>query len=131
MSRWRAAGADLLLHSSLSIPCIYHGIWNLSKAGDTWWHAASGLPPALRFLVGAGEVAAAVGIWSGAGRRLAATGLAVIFLGAIPQHMAAGFSFKHGGYETPLAYLLLSIFIALRRRRDSDIEPPSHMDPST
>lgn len=116
MSRWRAVGTDLFLHASLAIPCIYHGIWNLSGEGARWWQGDSNLPPWLRYLVGAGEVAAAIGLFTGWLRRLAAAALVLVFLGAIPQHVHAGFSFKHGGFETPFVYLLISVFIALRPR---------------
>lgn len=116
MNAWRPLTANLCLHTALAIPCIYHGIWNLSNSGTAWWRDESSLPPWLRYFVGVGEIAAAVGLWSGWLRRPAAAALSLVFLGAIPQHITAGYSFKHGGYETPLAYLLLSLFIALRPR---------------
>jgi uncharacterized membrane protein YphA (DoxX/SURF4 family) len=106
LSRW-------LVSAALVVPCIYHGVWNLSDAGAAWWLTDSGLPPALRLLIGAAELAAAVALVSGVLSRLAAAGLAIIFLGAIPQHVAHGFSFKNGGWEPLFVDLLLALAIAV------------------
>lgn len=109
LSRW-------LLVAALAIPCTWHGAWNLSDAGAVWWATASGLPAALRFVIGSAELAAAVGISLGVLSRPAAAGLALIYAGAVPQHIDQGFSFKHGGYEPPLVYLLIALAFALSPR---------------
>lgn len=101
------------MRAALVVPCLYHGAWNLSAAGGAWWLASSGLPPALRFLVGAAEIAAALALVTGVMSRLAAAGLVVIFAGAIPQHAAQGFSFKQGGWEPLFVDLVIALAIAL------------------
>ncbi len=90
----------------------YHGLWNLGGEGTRWWIEQSGLPPSLRFLIGVSELCAALALTVNVLARLAAIGLFVIFVGAIPQHWAQGFSFKHGGWEPLLVYALLSLAIA-------------------
>lgn len=100
---------------ALAVPCAYHGAWNLGAAGAAFW-AASGLPPALRFVVGAGELAAALALVTGLGARLAAALLVPVFLGAVAVHAPRGFSFKDGGYEPPLVYALLAASFALAGR---------------
>jgi putative oxidoreductase len=100
-----------LLRGALAIPCVYHGAWNLSLDGAAWWSSSSGLPVALRFVVGVAEVAAALALLSGVLSRVAAAGLVVIFVGAVPHHIANGFSFKHGGYEPLVVDALLALAV--------------------
>ncbi len=102
-----------LVAVALALPCVYHGLWNLSSTGAEWWQTTSNLPPSLRYLIGGAELAAALGLVTGVLRRWAALGLVPLFLGAIPHHLAAGFSFKHGGYEPPLVYALVALGLAL------------------
>lgn len=91
---------------------IYHGLWNLSSEGALWWKTSSGLPVDLRILVGGAEIASSLSLVLGPLRRLSAAGIALLMLGAIPQHWSRGFSFKNGGWESPFVYLLLALAIA-------------------
>jgi putative oxidoreductase len=102
-----------LARLALGLPTLYHGVWNLSAEGAAWWQSASGLPPALRFVIGTAEVLASVALVTGSLARLAAALLVPIFAGAIPQHWAEGFSFKQAGWETVFVYLMLSLAIAV------------------
>ncbi len=102
-----------LVRAALAIPCVYHGAWNLTDDGAAWWSSSSGLPPGLRFVVGIAELSAALSLLSGVLSRVAAAGLVLIFAGAIPQHVANGFSFKHGGYESLVVDLALALAVAL------------------
>ena len=111
--------AAWLVRIALIVPVVYHGGWNLGGAGAAWWHASSGLPPSLRFVIGGAELAAALAIATGRLGRVAAIGLVLIFVGAIPQHAALGFSFKVGGVEPLVVYVLLALAIALEPRRDA------------
>jgi uncharacterized membrane protein YphA (DoxX/SURF4 family) len=104
-----------LVRAALAIPTLYHGAWNLGSEGMLFWTRDSGLPPWLRFIVGGAEICASLAILSGVLSRLAACGLLLIFIGAIPQHYAAGFSFKHGGYEPVVVYALLALALATER----------------
>ena len=110
----RATLSDLAVRAALGVPVAWHGAWNLGAAGARWWAEDSGLPPALRFVIGAAELAASAALLTDRLARHAAAGLFVIFLGALPQHTAQGFSFKDGGWEPILVYLLLSLSVALR-----------------
>lgn len=101
-----------LVRWALAIPMAYHGLWNLSAEGATWWANDSGLPAELRFAVGLGELAASLSLASGVLSRLAALALIPLMLGAIFQH-AEHYSFKVGGFETPLAYAMLALATAL------------------
>lgn len=101
-----------LVRWALAIPMAYHGLWNLSAEGATWWASDSGLPTELRFAVGLGELAASLSLASGVLSRLAALALIPLMLGAIFQH-ADHYSFKVGGFETPLVYAMLAIATAL------------------
>lgn len=102
-----------LVRAALVVPCVFHGAWNLGAEGAAWWVASSGLPPGLRFVVGVAELAAALALVSGVLSRLAAAGLVVIFAGAIPQHVAHGFSFKGGGWEPLFVDLVVALAIAV------------------
>jgi uncharacterized membrane protein YphA (DoxX/SURF4 family) len=106
-----------LVRLALLVPVVYHGAWNLGPSGAAWWASSSGLPPTLRWVVGAAELAAAIALATGALGRVAALGLVLIFAGAIPQHAPLGFSFKVGGAEPLVVYGLLALAIALEPRR--------------
>lgn len=106
-----------LVRVALLVPVVYHGLWNLGPGGAAWWTSASGLPPALRWLVGGAELAAAIALASGVLGRVAALGLVAIFIGAIPQHAPLGFSFKGGGVEPLIVYVLLALAVAVEPRR--------------
>lgn len=114
--RTRSATA-WLVRIALIVPVVYHGGWNLGADGGAWWESSSGLPQALRFVVGIAELAAAISLASGLLSRIAALGLALIFAGALPHHAPLGFSFKVGGVEPLIVYVLLALAIALERRR--------------
>lgn len=101
-----------LVRAALAIPTAYHGAWNLGAEGELFWRTESGLPVALRFLVGGAELAGAVMVAFGPWHRLAAAALTVIFAVAIRHHAARGFSFKRGGYEAPFVYALLALAVA-------------------
>lgn len=105
--------SDYTLRAALVIPFAYHGAWNLGAEGGVWWAAHSGLPPALRFAVGVGEICAALGIAARILHRVAAAIMAIIMLGAVQVHAPQGFSFKTVGCETPLVYALLCVSLAL------------------
>lgn len=116
----RRAEAGARLHSfllglALAVPAAYHGVWNLSTEGRAFWTEDSGLPPVLRYVVGASELLASGALVTGCLRRSAAVGLLLIFVGAIPHHVAAGYSFKHGGYEPLLVYATVALAIALQQ----------------
>lgn len=106
-----------LLRWTLAVPLVFHGLWNVSAVGEAWWVASSGLPPLLRWVVGPAELAAALAFAIGVQVRLAAALLVPVMLGAVQQHLAQGYSFKHGGWETPLAYAMLAAALALRPPR--------------
>ncbi len=95
-------------------PCLFHGWWNMSDAGARWWALESGLPVGLRWVVGFAEWAAAISLATGVLSRWAAVGLVALFIGALPQHWAHGYSFKENGVEVLVAYATLSLAIALR-----------------
>lgn len=101
-----------VLRWALAIPLTYHGVWNLSAGGAAWWASTSGLPEDLRFLVGVGELAIALSFASGVLSQLAAIALIPLMLGAVAQH-ADTYSFKVGGFETPLVYAMVALSIAL------------------
>ena len=96
--------SDYALRAALVVPFVYHGLWNLGAEGGAWWVAKSGLPPALRFAVGFGELCAALGIAIRVLHRAAAAVMCVIMLGAVQVHAPQGFSFKTVGCETPFVY---------------------------
>ncbi len=110
-------GAGWLLRLALAVPVGYHGGWNLAPAGRAWW-AASDLPATLGIVVGVAELLAIVAVLSGLLSRLAAVGLVLIFAGAVPQHLPMGFSFKTGGVEPLVVYVLLALAIVVERRRE-------------
>lgn len=110
---------------TLALPLAYHGTWNITAIGEAWWIASSGLPPVLRWLIGPAELAAALGLALGLHVRLASGLLVPVMLGAVAQHLAQGYSFKHGGWETPLVYAMLAMALAIRptqERRDAESE---------
>lgn len=118
-----------LLRLALAVPMAFHGAWNLSLDGLRWWQQDSSLPEELRWLIGLGELAAALSLATGVLSRLAALALVPLMAGAIAQHLEA-YSFKVGGFETPLAYLMMALAIAtfpstwsLARRTQEAVEP--------
>lgn len=112
----RAKLASVLGRAALAVPVAYHGSWNLGSEGAAWWAHDSGLPVALRFVVGTAELAASVSVMTGIWTRAAALGLVLIFLGAIPQHIANGFSFKKAGIEPLVVYVLLASALVVDSR---------------
>ncbi len=111
--------SDYALRAALVIPFAYHGAWNLGAQGGAWWSEHSGLPPALRFAVGLGELCASLGIALRVLHRVAASMMAVIMLAAVQVHAPQGFSFKTVGCETPFVYALLCVSLALSPRSES------------
>lgn len=105
-----------LVRAALAIPTAYHGAWNLGAEGARFWSVESGLPPALRFVVGGAEIVCAWMVAIGPWPRLAALALTVIFAGAIAHHAPRGFSFKHGGFEAPFVYALLALSLVTAPR---------------
>lgn len=114
-----------LVRWALAVPMAYHGLWNLSAEGAAWWADDSGLPAELRFAVGLGELAASLSLGSGVLSRLAALALIPLMLGAIFQH-AEHYSFKVGGFETPLVYAILAVAIALEPSTFGLARQPMH-----
>lgn len=112
--RARSVGS-WLVRLALAVPVAYHGGWNLAPVGRAWW-AQSGLPPALGVVVGLAELLAVVAVLSGLLSRLAAAGLVLIFVGAMPHHVPLGFSFKTGGVEPLVVYVLLALAVVVERR---------------
>ena len=104
-SRW-------LVRWALAVPMAFHGLWNIGAAGTLWWTESSGLPPDLRWVVGLGEVLAALSLASGVLCRVAAIALVPLMVGAVFQHMGS-YSFKEAGFETPLVYAMLAMAVAL------------------
>ncbi len=102
---------------TLAVPFAYHGFWTLSASGSHFWANESGLPAALRFAVGPLEVAIALCLLLGAFVRFAGGAIVVLMLGAFPQHLANGYSFKRSGVEVIVAYSMLGLALALHARK--------------
>lgn len=104
------------VRTALAVSLLYHGVWNLSVEGAAWWlSGASGFDPRLRFVIGVGEIFAAIAFLANRYVRMAALCLVPIFLGAVSTHLAMGYSYKKGGIEVPLSYLMLCIGLCLNR----------------
>lgn len=106
---------DFLLRLSLAIPMLYHGWWNLAEEGQRWWVQSGPLFPDLRYVVGGIELMIAVCLLCNWRVRLASAVLAIVMLGATVEHLALGYSFKNNGFETPLAYFMIALFLTINK----------------
>ena len=108
----------LLLRASLFIPFFYHGFWNLTDSGRAWWFAQPQLPQNLRIPVGIIEIVCAAALLGNRFVRGASAAIAVIMAGSLMLHLQAGYSYKNGGFETPLSYLLIALaFVWLKPQK--------------
>jgi putative oxidoreductase len=96
---------------------LYHGSGILFGAFDgpgparfaSFLHA----PIVIAYLVGIGQFFGAIGILLGIFTRIAATGIAIIMVGAIYLvHLPHGFDVSHGGLEFAFTMLLISLALA-------------------
>jgi putative oxidoreductase len=111
--------AALLLRLTLGALFLTHGAIKLfvfTPAGTAGFFAAIGLPPALAYLVIAGEVLGGIALILGIWTRIIAIVLTPILIGAIVTvHGAAGFSFSNpnGGWEYPAFWAVALVVQAL------------------
>ena len=94
---------------------LVHGVWNLSPEGVSWWKNTFKDAYFLCYGVGVVEIIAGFGITLGFYRKQFAAILAILMTGALLSHLDQGYSFKNNGYETPLAYLLISLAILFEK----------------
>jgi|GEM_PF-6978699 len=107
--------SDLSLRLALVIPLAFHGVWNLSADGQTWWKTEARFQSWLSYPVGFIEIACSLAILFKIKDRIASAIVLVIMSGAVMEHLKNGFSFKQNGFETPLIYGLIALSMALRK----------------
>lgn len=111
--------AALLLRVTLGALFLAHAalkIFVFTPAGTAGFFGSLGLPPALAYLVMAGEVLGGIALILGFWTRVVAILLIPILLGAIATvHAAAGFFFSNanGGWEYPAFWTVALIVQAL------------------
>ncbi|MFZ4714197.1 MAG: DoxX family protein [Bacteriovoracaceae bacterium] len=112
---------EKILALCLTIPFIYHGLWNLSEPGGVWWalNFQSAVP--LRFVVGGLEILAALALFFDYYKKIAALFIALTMVGAIGIHWKSGYSFKENGIETPLTYFLLCLTYLIGKNENKTI----------
>jgi uncharacterized membrane protein YphA (DoxX/SURF4 family) len=111
--------SSFCISASLSIPFVYHGLWNLGPEGEIWWTRSAHFPSFLRVGVGVIELVAAAGIWFRRAQKTSAIIIVALMIGGVFEHFSAGYSFKNNGYETPLAYFLVAASLLGRKERQS------------
>jgi uncharacterized membrane protein YphA (DoxX/SURF4 family) len=87
---------------------LFHGYWNLSAEGTTWWAEQNEYPAFFRWPVGVIEIVGAVGLGHRKLSRWVGVCFLLLMLGAIREHWPMGYSFKTNGFEVPLVYAVLS-----------------------
>lgn len=100
----------------IAVSFVYHGIWNLSPRGETWWTQEAHFPFIFRIPVGLIELALAALLWSPKLTRAAGLVICALMAGAIFEHFPQGYSFKTNGVETPLAYFLVGLHFMLPKK---------------
>jgi uncharacterized membrane protein YphA (DoxX/SURF4 family) len=102
----------------LAFAFIYHGIWNLTGAGEAFWNSGAVLfPEWMRYPVGWGEIILAIGLLVPFAERLSALLLAALMIGAILSNFSNGYSYKDLGIEVPVAYTVMLLALAMGRIR--------------
>ena len=104
----------LLARAALALPFIFHGssiaFGAFGGPGLQGFSAFTHLPLAVAALVGYGQFLGGLGILFGVLSRLASAGTGLIMLGAIlVVHLPKGYDGTKGGFEHPLALLLLAV----------------------
>ena len=134
----------LLVRVALALPFLYHGAAIAFGAfGGPGLQGFSGfthMPLPVAALVGYGEFLGGLGILFGVLTRLASLGAVIIMLGAILLvHLPHGYDGTKGGFEHPLALLLLAValvftgpgaYTALALLRGNRTDAPGSQTPS-
>jgi hypothetical protein len=85
----------VLILTPLLISMLYHGTWNLSNVGETWWqNNISSLPQNFRYVTGASEPIVFFGLLSNRYRKYACILGACLMLGAFIVQLPNGYSYK-------------------------------------
>ena len=114
-----ASYAALLLRVTLGGLFLAHAALKLfvfTPAGTARFFATVGLPPALAYVIIAGEVLGGLALIAGLWTRVVAVALTPILLGAIVTvHGGAGFFFTapNGGWEYPAFWIVALVLQAL------------------
>lgn len=107
-----------IIDATLQVPFIYHGQWNLTEGGS-WWLMNFPSMDWGRYFIGGIEILISLALFINHLRKVALLLAATIMIGAVYLHLDSGYSFKTNGFETPLAYLLLSLGLLLKPQEEN------------
>ena len=103
-----------LMELSIQLPMLYHGHWNLFT-GKNWWIQTYGNLAFARYFVGVVELILPFLIAFNILKKPSLFVFIILMIGAIGVHYPFGYSFKSNGFETPLAYLLISLALIFKK----------------
>lgn len=107
-----------LIYTPLIVAMTYHGIWNMTQQGETWWiNNLELLPLYLRYITGSAEILIVIGLLIKPTRQISCLLGAMIMIGAVIIQLPNGYSYKYEGFEPAFVYACLFIYCFVNERK--------------
>lgn len=112
----------VLILIPILIAMSYHGFWNLSEAGSLWWeNNLTQFSNEFRIFTGVLELIIFASLFNRFSRKYACfIGFSVMLSATIIQ-LNNGYSYKFGGFEVPLTYSFMFLYLFIKSRKSRSI----------